>query len=306
MPAPAGGGRAEAASPCPRPGGRRLPDATEVPPKTIRSKGPGQRRRATPAAPARRPFPAGSGAMVIQGKSPGKPSYEPFSPQPIYEAGRFNVTVPVDGDYYIVVYGPTEGKYSLAPGFLEQFTAAEWLLIPFSVITIHLWEGQSLWFVFAPMILIVIGGLDDHLVRTDAVHLVEHAFAPAAVFIDLLDQRYLKHAPPYRPGSSVQVNLIGVNDMDQAAEGSVTWRILDSEGREAVPQGHADVRIPPYDKQTIPATVSLPITPGGYLLLAEFHPKDKPSAETIISRRYLRLGDQPTPYRFYDMKPPSW
>ena len=103
--------------------------------------------------------PAGSGAMVIPGKSPGKPSYEPFSPQPIYEAGRFNVTVPVDGDYYIAVYGPEGGKYSLAPGFLETFTAAEWLLIPFSVITIHLWEGQSLWVVFAPLIVVVLGGL---------------------------------------------------------------------------------------------------------------------------------------------------
>jgi hypothetical protein len=103
--------------------------------------------------------PARSGAMVIPGKTPGKPSYEPFSPQPIYEAGRFNVTVPVDGDYYISVYGPTGGKYSLAPGFLEQFTASEWLLIPFSVITIHLWEGQSPWIVFAPLIVVVIGGL---------------------------------------------------------------------------------------------------------------------------------------------------
>ena len=103
--------------------------------------------------------PAGSGAMVIPGKSPGKPSYEPFSPQPIYETGRFNITVPVDGDYYIAVYGPTGGKYSLAPGFLEQFTAAEWLLIPLSVISIHLWEGQSPWVVFAPMIVVVIGGL---------------------------------------------------------------------------------------------------------------------------------------------------
>jgi hypothetical protein len=97
--------------------------------------------------------------MVIPGKSPGKPSYEPFSPQPIYEAGRFNITVPYDGDYYIAVYGPTGGKYSLAPGFLEEFTASEWLLIPFSVITIHLWEGQSPWLVFAPMIVVVIGGL---------------------------------------------------------------------------------------------------------------------------------------------------
>jgi hypothetical protein len=103
--------------------------------------------------------PAGSGARVIPGKTPGKPSYEPFSPQPIYEAGRFNVTIPVDGDYYIAVYGPTGGKYSLAPGFLEQFTVSEWLLIPLSVISIHLWEGQSSWVVFAPLIAVVIGGL---------------------------------------------------------------------------------------------------------------------------------------------------
>jgi hypothetical protein len=103
--------------------------------------------------------PAGSGAMVIPGTTPGKPSYEPFSPQPIYEAGRFNVTVPNDGDYYIAVYGPTGGKYSLAPGFLEEFTASEWLLIPFSVIAIHLWEGQSPFVVFAPLIVVVIGGL---------------------------------------------------------------------------------------------------------------------------------------------------
>jgi hypothetical protein len=103
--------------------------------------------------------PAGSGAMVIPGKTPGKPSYEPFSPQPIYETGRFNVTVPSDGDYYIAVYGPTGGKYSLAPGFLEEFTVSEWLLIPFSVIAIHLWEGQSPYVVFAPLIVVVIGGL---------------------------------------------------------------------------------------------------------------------------------------------------
>jgi hypothetical protein len=103
--------------------------------------------------------PAGSGAIVIPGTTPGKPSYEPFSPQPIYETGHFNITVPNDGDYYIAVYGPTGGKYSLAPGFLEQFTASEWLLIPFSVIAIHLWEGQSPWVVFAPLIVVVIGGL---------------------------------------------------------------------------------------------------------------------------------------------------
>ena len=60
--------------------------------------------------------PAGSGAMVIPGESPGTPSYEPFTPQPIYEVARFNVTVPQDGDYYVAVYGPEGGSTASRPG----------------------------------------------------------------------------------------------------------------------------------------------------------------------------------------------
>ena len=104
-------------------------------------------------------IPAGSGAMVIPTTQPGKPAYEPFTPQPIYEVGRFNITIPKDGNYYIAIYGPAGGKYSLAPGFLEEFTAEEWLLIPVSVLAIHLWEGQSPAAIFAPMIIVLIGGL---------------------------------------------------------------------------------------------------------------------------------------------------
>jgi hypothetical protein len=103
--------------------------------------------------------PAGSGAMLVQGKEPQKPSYEPFTPQPIYEAAHFSVTVPENGDYYIAVAGPGGAKYSLAPGFREEFTAAEWLLIPWSVISIHLWEGQSPAVIVAPLVIVVTGGL---------------------------------------------------------------------------------------------------------------------------------------------------
>jgi len=103
--------------------------------------------------------PAGSEARVISGKTPEKPAYEPFTPQPIYEVADFNITVPQDGDYYIAVYGPEGGKYSLAPGYLEEFTAEEWLLIPWSVVSIHLWEGQSPAVIFAPLVIVVIGGL---------------------------------------------------------------------------------------------------------------------------------------------------
>ena len=103
--------------------------------------------------------PAGSAAMLVQGIPPGKPSYEPFSPQPIYEVARFNITVPQDSDYYIAVVGDGGAKYSLAPGFREEFTAAEWLMIPISVISIHLWEGQAPAAVVAPGIIVVVGGL---------------------------------------------------------------------------------------------------------------------------------------------------
>jgi len=103
--------------------------------------------------------PAGSGAILVKGRQPGKPSYEPFSPQPIYEVARFNITVPQNGDYYIAISGPGGAKYSLAPGFKEEFTAAEWLLVPWSVISIRLWEGQSPAAVFAPVVIVVIGGL---------------------------------------------------------------------------------------------------------------------------------------------------
>jgi hypothetical protein len=103
--------------------------------------------------------PPGAGAMVVEGEPPGTPSYEPFTPQPIYEVARFNYTVPQDGDYYVAVYGPEGGKYSLAPGYVEEFTVDEWLLIPWSVISIHLWEGQSPAYIFAPLVVVLVGGL---------------------------------------------------------------------------------------------------------------------------------------------------
>lgn len=103
--------------------------------------------------------PPGSSVMIIRGRVTERPSYEPFSPQPVYTVARFNITVPENGTYYIAVFGNTGGKYSLAPGFLEEFTAAEWLLIPWSVISIHLWEGQSLLMIFVPLIVVLIAGI---------------------------------------------------------------------------------------------------------------------------------------------------
>ena len=153
--------------------------------------------------PASLEVPAGSGALLVKGKPPGKPSYEPFSPQPIYEVARFNITVPLDGDYYIAVTGPGGTKYSLAPGFREEFTAAEWLLVPWSVISIRLWEGQAPAGVFAPVIIMVIVGMvlsvlyrKKQGLKPDLVELAHPAVRPPVPW-GCFDDRAAD--TPYRP-----------------------------------------------------------------------------------------------------------
>ena len=49
--------------------------------------------------------------------------------------------------------------YSFAPGFKEEFTAAEWLLVPVSVIGGHAWEGQSPYIVISPCLALVFIGI---------------------------------------------------------------------------------------------------------------------------------------------------
>jgi hypothetical protein len=61
------------------------------------------------------------------------------------------MTAPENGTYYIAVYDSSSGgRYSIAVGYVESFTLDEWWLVPFGVITIHLWSGQSLATILAP------------------------------------------------------------------------------------------------------------------------------------------------------------
>jgi hypothetical protein len=104
--------------------------------------------------------PDGGGVSVLPGAVPSKPEYEPFSPSAFYELGKISVEAPQDGDYYLAVFeNDTGGNYGLAVGLRESFTVEEWLLIPFSAISIYLWEGQSLLLVLAPAIITFFAGL---------------------------------------------------------------------------------------------------------------------------------------------------
>jgi hypothetical protein len=111
------------------------------------------------APPTSIQVPDGAGVKVVGGELPSRMEYEPFSPSVFYELGRLSVDAPEDGDYYLAVYdGASGGDYGLAVGLRESFTAEEWLLVPFSAISIYQWEGQSLLAVLsAPVAAFLIG-----------------------------------------------------------------------------------------------------------------------------------------------------
>jgi hypothetical protein len=111
-------------------------------------------------APSFVQIPNGSHVMVIEGKMPNKAYYEPFTPASSYMIIQTDMNVTEKGTYYIVVFNSSSGgKYSLAIGYKEEFTVNEWLLIPFNLISIHLWEGQNIVFIFAPFILTILIGI---------------------------------------------------------------------------------------------------------------------------------------------------
>ncbi len=106
-------------------------------------------------------IPEGFGASLVEPSKPEKPEYEPFTPASYYYLIDIDETVSNQGNYYLAIYEPNsaEGKYGIAIGYKEQFTFSEWLLIPFDVISIHEWEGQSLIVILMPLLLALVLGL---------------------------------------------------------------------------------------------------------------------------------------------------
>jgi hypothetical protein len=120
--------------------------------------GPGVPNNGT--APSYVQVPNGTHVMVIEGKMPAKASYEPFTPASSYFLVDVEMNVTEKGTYYLVVFDSSSGgKYSLAIGYKEEFTVSEWLLIPFNLVSIHLWEGQNIVLLFAPLYLTILIGI---------------------------------------------------------------------------------------------------------------------------------------------------
>jgi hypothetical protein len=100
------------------------------------------------------------GITSLEGQRSSSSTYEPFTPSSFYELASLDQEFSAGGTYHLAVYEPSQGgHYGLAIGYKEQFELDEFIRIPIDVIGIHQWEGQSLLFIFAPLILTLVIGL---------------------------------------------------------------------------------------------------------------------------------------------------
>lgn len=104
-------------------------------------------------------IPESAGVMILESEL-ATPEYEGFTPTSFYTLIDIDMLAPATGEYYFAVYDEdNKGSFSVALGYVESFTLTEWLFVPFSVMTIHLWNGQSFLSILAPMIATLVVGL---------------------------------------------------------------------------------------------------------------------------------------------------
>ena len=114
-------------------------------------------------------IPESSGVMIYESES-ATLAYEGFTPTSFYEMIQFEILAPATGEYYFAVFEPDGGgAFSIGLGYTESFTFAEWVLVPFNVMTIHQWNGQNLVAILIPMIATIVLGLAFFLVRKDDI-----------------------------------------------------------------------------------------------------------------------------------------
>ena len=141
------------------------------------------------------------------------------------------------------------------------------------------------------------GNIKD-LKPTPTLDWFHHAFAPAGLFINMTDERYIKMNEPHQPGSNLMFNLVGINNYSAAASGSVKIKIIESTGK-SVSEQTQKVKLTSFLRTDIPVSLNLPSQPGGYVLIAEFTPEN---GKTVISRRFIRVGKAEN-YNYFKIDP---
>jgi hypothetical protein len=137
-----------------------------------------------------------------------------------------------------------------------------------------------------------------NLKPTSTLNWFRHAFAPAATFINLTDERYTIFVKPHQPGSTLLFNLAGINNLNKIVPGSVKVKLVNSKGEDFSEQ-NISVKLESFLRTDIPVSMVLPFDAGGYVLIAEFTPEN---GMPVISRRFLKIG-QPEKYSYFNVDP---
>jgi len=103
--------------------------------------------------------------LAAEGKSAANAIYEPFGPSNFIEVAEINISAPESARYYAAVYSnstngasakgtkgtnSTIGHYGLAVGYREEFSFSDRITTPIRLISVYLWEGQSLAVILIP------------------------------------------------------------------------------------------------------------------------------------------------------------
>ena len=115
----------------------------------------------TDQLPAGISLPYGYSAMVIPGnrESQNMAEYEPFTASASYHTVDFDMKLNSTGTYYVIVYeSELCGRFGFAVGYMESFSVSEWLMVPYDIINIHLWEGQNPALVMYPIVAVLVLG----------------------------------------------------------------------------------------------------------------------------------------------------
>ena len=114
-------------------------------------------------------LPQGYNAYVFdyEGIIPSKEFYEPFGQVTYWERQEINFDFPVDGTYYLAVFdeNSTPGKYALAVGTIEDFSAYDFFtILPYAWFETKLFLNDYLSAVSAILILIGLLGVIGFLI----------------------------------------------------------------------------------------------------------------------------------------------
>ncbi|MDD1749915.1 MAG: hypothetical protein LUO89_08565 [Methanothrix sp.] len=131
--------------------------------------GPGLKTAEMPARQLSLP-PQASRLKILAAEGKGKKAinatYEPFGPSSFIELAEINISAPESARYYAAVYSNANvinngtnstndlsgalGHYGLAVGYREEFSFSDRIATPLRLISVYLWEGQSLGMILIP------------------------------------------------------------------------------------------------------------------------------------------------------------